>query len=111
MIRERRISDQIIYGHVYLSDLAEGREPVPGDRKRLQTLANALGCQPFYLTRIVTEWRAYQAAAPIEEPATPVKTAKSELTQTRSLSLSKSSVPIGGVRECEKCLSGSPSWS
>jgi hypothetical protein len=68
MIRERRIPDRVIYGHVYLSDLAEGREPIPSDRKRLHILAHALGCEARYLDRIVAEWTAFKSGKPKPAP-------------------------------------------
>jgi hypothetical protein len=74
MIAERHIEDKIVYGRTWLSDVAEGRSPIPvADRKRLRTLAFALHCQPFYLDRIVREWNAFQAGEAIEPKPKPKK--------------------------------------
>jgi hypothetical protein len=68
---ERGISDRIVYSRVWLSQITSGAVPIPiNDRRRLRMLAEVLRCQPFYLDKIVKEWREH-IGDPLPEPKPP----------------------------------------
>jgi hypothetical protein len=70
MMAERGIADRILWQRVWLSDIAQGRVAIPlGNPQHLRTLALALGCQPYYLTRLVHEWRAFHGEDVESAPA------------------------------------------
>jgi hypothetical protein len=89
MMRERRIADRIVFNDVSLSDIAEGREPIPSKGQHLRSLCLALGCQPYYIDRIVREWRAFHGEA--VEPAAPVAPTKvcAECSTTKPITCKK----------------------
>ena len=103
MVRERGISDHVLWHQVRLSDITERRVAIPQNPQHLRTLAHHLKCQPFYLIRLIQQWNAYQAAPAVEPepaPAPPSDWRAVAAQKTAERAAKRASMP---ARQCTQC--------